>query len=841
MIRPNQTTLGKRLLLALVLLLLGTQSSLLSPSDARAQLNLTINMTPPYSPNLSDYRSDPSKVLVNIINPTGNTYRIRISGYAQNTNGAVRMETRDDRAVPVIIVPPTSSRTLTGRDLSLFDPASVSFTGTDASTIQRTGRLPEGTYEICIRALNFDDIEEVLSGPMPACVTFNIMYVDPPRLNQPTCESTITTTSPQLINFMWEPVHPALINVNYLFTIVEVPTGRDPYEAFRTRTAPPFFERTLNNLTSLTYTVAEPALRIGRTYAWRVKAIDPSGQSVIRNNGESDVCTFTFGTGGGGTGGTGGSGTLTSREGVYPADGDVIPWLPPHMVVRFNDYSDEITQMQYTLTVRGDDGSSHTASRTLNWPDGPRRGQGWPDATYNDRSRYIIVNQEGTSGAPTPSSWASSLRRGVRYTWSVNARFRYQGRDVTLNSPEETFSIGATQPQLVAPVDRARFAPIDQPITLEWRNERPAELNPPDLIGIRAGASGMFFGLSDERWRLELSRDSTFGRVDTTVNGTIEEYHTGDDANSLYATRSLTIGRRDTGWYFWRASWLRPDGTSYSRGGPWAFYIGTSSDTTTRTDTTRRATPGACADDCSSPAITNTTASTRTYAVGDMINVGRFQMRITRSSGSGSSLSGEGTIQVPFLRAPINVEFSGIRVNNENTMFDGRITAKTATESPISSTAANALSGMGITNEQATSISTFVSQSSRLVSAFAGSTPVSLPIGFNNLIEGEQFVIGVIGMVFTPTQAKLNAAMSFPMPDLGPDVGLGLGARDVCFHPAGIGGNGEATLYLVSDLGYREPDTWGFVFKAPTSSDSGTYVSFDCNGFKELRLSAQCE
>jgi TANFOR domain-containing protein len=810
-------------------------------SEAKAQLNLSISIIPPYSPNLSDYRSDPSKVLVTILNPTSTTYRVRISGYAQNTSGAVRIDTRDDRTVPVIIVPP-GSRTLTGGDLSLFDPSAVSFTGTDATTIQRTGRLPEGTYEVCIRALNFDDITEVLSGPSPACTSFNIMYVEPPHTRQPTCESTITTTSPQLINFMWDATNPPLISTDYLFTIVEVPAGRDPYEAFRTRTSPPFFERTLSNQTSFTYSVTEPAMQLGRTYAWRVKAVDPTRQSIIRNNGESDVCTFVFGTGTGtGTGGTGtGSGTLTALEAVYPANGDVIPWLPPHIVVRFNDYSDEITSMNYTLTVRGDDGSTQTSTRTLNWPDGPRRGQGWPDASYNERSRYIIVDQETSGGAPTPSSWASTLRRGVRYTWSVNARFRYQGRDVNLSTEERTFSIGATTPQLVSPSDRARFAPADQPITLEWRNERPEMLNPPDLIGVSRGSSSMFFGLSDEQWRLELSRDSTFGTRDTNVTRDIEVYYTGDAADALYANRTLTLGRRDTGTYYWRVSWLRPDGSVYSRGGPWSFSIGNPSDTATRRDTTARP-PGACRDDCSSPAITNTTPSTRTYNAGDMINVGRFQMRIVRSTGSGSSLSGDGTIQVPFLRAPINVEFSGIRVNSDNAMFDGRITAKTATEAPISSDVANALSGTGLTNDQASSISTFVSQTSRLVSTFTSSTPVSLPVGFNNLIEGEQFVVGIIGMVFTPTQAKLNAAMSFPIPDLGPGVGLGLGARDICFHPAGIGGNGEATLYLVSDLGYREPDTWGFVFKAQSSTDSGTYVQFDCNGFKELRLSAQCE
>lgn len=805
--------------------------------DVAAQVIVTINMPPPYSPVLSDYRSDPTRVIITLTNTTSNSYRIRLSGYAENTGGGARIDTRDDASVPAITLGGLQTRTLSGRDLSLFDPSAVRFTGTDALTIQRTGRLPEGTYEVCIRALNYDNIAEVLSGPTPACAVFTVIYYDPPRVLQPVCESIIETVSPQTINFTWSQTTPPLTNVNYLFTIVEVPSGRDPYEAFRTRTAPPFFERTLSNQTTFTYSVTEPAMQLGRVYAWRVKAIDPILSAVIRNNGESEVCTFTFGRSTSSTG----TGALSRLEAVYPSNGDVIPWLPPHLVVRFGDYSDEITRMEYTLTVRGSDGSTYTTRRTLNWPEGPRRGQGWPDASYNERSRYIIVNQEASSGGPTPSPWASSLRRGVTYTWSVNANFTYQGRTVNLSSPEQTFSIGATQPELLSPTDRAQFVPADQPITLRWRNPLPIQLNPPDLSGVRAGASSMFFGASNEQWRLELSRDSNFTTRDTNVTGRIAEYHTGDAAADLYATRGLILGRRDTGRYFWRVSWLQPDGVSYSMSPVWSFSIGTRRDTSLVTDTTRRSTPGACRDDCSAPAVANRTASTRSYIAGDVINVGRFQMRITTASGSGSSLSGEGTIQVNFLRAPIMVEFSGIRVNTDNTMFDGTIRAKIATEAGVSSEIANALTGAGLTGDQVTTLSTLASQTARLVTTLTSTTPVSLPIGFNNLIDGEQFVIGIIGMVFSPTQAKLNAAMSFPMPDLGPSVGLSLGARDICFHSVGLGGNGEATLYLVSDLGYRQPDTWGFVFKAPTSSDSGTYVSFDCNGFKELRLSALCE
>src|SRR5690606_22859424 len=64
----------------------------------------------------------------------------------------------------------------------------------------------------------------------------------------------------------------------------------------------------------LSYGPAEPPLRSGQRYAWRVRAVDPRSQVVFRNEGYSAVCSFVFGketplvdggglTGGGGTGG----------------------------------------------------------------------------------------------------------------------------------------------------------------------------------------------------------------------------------------------------------------------------------------------------------------------------------------------------------------------------------------------------------------------------------------------------------------------------------------------------------------------------------------------------------
>lgn len=252
---------------------------------------------------------------------------------------------------------------------------------------------------------------------------------------------------------------------------------------------------------------------------------------------------------------------------------------------------------------------------------------------------------------------------------------------------------------------------------------------------------------------------------------------------------------------------------------------------------------GACVDLCSAASPTNTTPSTSNFEEGAVIKVGKFQMKVIQSTGFGNALTGTGSIKVPYLRAPILVNFANIKVNTQNQMYDGEITAAQSPGSPLSEADANRMSGdLGLSNDQVSNIYNIASSGAKLVSSFSGTEPIGLPIGFDNQVNGEQVVIGIIGMVWTPTIAKLNAAIQVPLPQLGPGVGIGLGARDICFHPGGIGGDGNATLYLASDFGYNsgnETDSWSILFKSRTDKDTGTYVSFDCHGFKKFQVAME--
>ncbi|HEY6952315.1 MAG TPA: hypothetical protein VI758_07895, partial [Bacteroidota bacterium] len=400
-----------------------------------------------------------------------------------------------------------------------------------------------------------------------------------------------------------------------------------------------------------------------------------------------------------------------------------------------------------------------------------------------------------------------------------------------------SFTLGATAPELTSPADNAKIDSASQPVTLTWMNPRPDSLNPIYFVGMGSSLQkSAFKGVASELWKLEMSHDSTFAVVDTsdTLHVPITPDSTGGDAPGVYGSRSLTLKTLSPGRYFWRASWL-DNGTPYLKGGPWAFTIATD------TSQQKKKSPpdsNQCGGDYIAASPSDQTATSSTFSNGQQLKIGLFKMVLTKvTSASGTNLTGEGTVVVPYLKAPIIVEFTGLKVNKESEVIGGSVTGKVDPSSGITSGLANQLGDLGLKNSDITSIMKTANQAGRLVSALTSNTPVPLPIGLDNTVEGFPMTIGIMGMTFTDTIATLNAVASFPLSDLGPNIGLGVGARGIPLQPGGLGFD-QGTLYLAEDIGVDQTGSFGFRFKAPTKTDSGTYLTWDCKGFKELRLRA---
>ncbi len=246
---------------------------------------------------------------------------------------------------------------------------------------------------------------------------------------------------------------------------------------------------------------------------------------------------------------------------------------------------------------------------------------------------------------------------------------------------------------------------------------------------------------------------------------------------------------------------------------------------------------GACKGDCTAVLPSDKSPSSTSFKPGDVLTLGKFHLTLGSASGTGSGVSGDGSVEMPYLKSiRIAVKFTGLKVNSKNEVFDGTAFGVIDPSVSIADEVANNLDkGTSLTKDDI--LKAHSASLSKTIDNFTG-IPFKLPFGIDkDLGSGEHFTLGIIGAVFTPTQGSINAVASIDLPFLGAGEKLALGAKDICISPDGLGGDGTAKIYLASDLGFSNPGSFEFHFKG--GPDSGTFVRWDCKGFQELNIAAE--
>ena len=114
--------------------------------------------------------------------------------------------------------------------------------------------------------------------------------------------SILAAMPPRPLNtliFQWTPRHTNVTDVEYEFSITELPTGsfkgQNVQNIFLSQ---PAFYTTRTTATALVYDATKPPLVEGRVYAYRVRAIAKKGLEEIgmfKNNGYSEIQSFSYG------------------------------------------------------------------------------------------------------------------------------------------------------------------------------------------------------------------------------------------------------------------------------------------------------------------------------------------------------------------------------------------------------------------------------------------------------------------------------------------------------------------------------------------------------------------
>ena len=263
-------------------------------------VQITPQLVPPYSVYLSDYATPGNEKLRVIVlqkDLAQPAYQLRLT-MSVEWNGKVIMRTAKTFNPAPINIDPGIPTIISGADLAPYlDSRSIDFVGYNRDQYERTRALPEGSYRIFFTAYDYrrQDVQVSNEGSSFYYLSKN----EPPLINFPACGTRIQFKDPQQIIFSWLPRNTSSPNsvaeTEYEFTLFETrPAGRNPNDVINT-TQPIF--RTRTDVTQLVYGPAEPLLMEGMKYVWRVQAIDKNGRDAFRNNGFSEVCTFTYGGG----------------------------------------------------------------------------------------------------------------------------------------------------------------------------------------------------------------------------------------------------------------------------------------------------------------------------------------------------------------------------------------------------------------------------------------------------------------------------------------------------------------------------------------------------------------
>lgn len=262
-----------------------------------AQVDIKISILPPYPSKVTDYTSHPQQVLILVHNVSNLPQDIQLRGTITGDNGIVLRVSPQYKSQSPIHLGAGQTLNLNGSDISqLFDYNQLVFSGITRDQVVRGNGLPEGNYQVCVQAFNYNTNQPLSeTEPMGCSNVFPVTSVEPPYIITPFNEQSISAQTTQNFVITWSTPAGAPPSTQYTVEMVEILDNKNPNDAINTATTPPFFQQTINAGNLLLYGPSMPSLTPGRQYALMVIAKDPFNSVTFRNGGRSEVTSFIYG------------------------------------------------------------------------------------------------------------------------------------------------------------------------------------------------------------------------------------------------------------------------------------------------------------------------------------------------------------------------------------------------------------------------------------------------------------------------------------------------------------------------------------------------------------------
>jgi len=281
-----------------VCLLIACALVLSIPIKAQNDILVNTQVIPPYSPYISSYVDQPNKLIVTLQNLTNQTKNIKLWVRIAGDNSVSGTTMPNFKPSVPIVLGPNQFKQIdfsSNETRSYFDAQNVNLVGITKAQLIQNQALPEGSYTICVKALDYNTGAPLsMDQPSGCTVPFPIYYIDPPQALTPQCGAELQPNTPQSVLFSWSPPATAPGNIQYQFTLKEVPNNLNPNDVIKNAAFPVLYSTTVTSITTLLYSVALPQLEKGKKYVWRVRAIDPLNGVQFKNQGYSEACWFNY-------------------------------------------------------------------------------------------------------------------------------------------------------------------------------------------------------------------------------------------------------------------------------------------------------------------------------------------------------------------------------------------------------------------------------------------------------------------------------------------------------------------------------------------------------------------
>ncbi len=263
-----------------------------------AQVNVTLNVLPPYSPYFRDYLgyATNNKTLITLLytNPAANVpLKVFITATIRKDDNSISAEVKDTYrpALPIDLLP-NIPKTLTGTQLqTIFGNSTASdliLKGLTMSDVITNQAMPEGNYSLCVRVRDYNT-GNLLSED---CRAMFIAYSEPPQITYPVNNATEFAKVPQYLMLSWSPVTPFVQGTTYRLRLVKVPMGVSIYDALNYSTQV-ILEKSNIQTTNFALDLASGIkLDTGAVYTAQVTAV--SKNAYIKNNGKSEPVQFLY-------------------------------------------------------------------------------------------------------------------------------------------------------------------------------------------------------------------------------------------------------------------------------------------------------------------------------------------------------------------------------------------------------------------------------------------------------------------------------------------------------------------------------------------------------------------